>query len=346
MEHSQATNVSTHSRRVLVTGGGGFLGKAIVQKLIERGDRVTSFSRSSYAALERMGVEQIKGDLGDRPAVAIACRGKDIVFHVAAKAGFWGPYKEYFHANVLGTENVISACLDQNVPYLVYCSSANVLNHGNGSMEGADETVPYPKSFLTSYQKTKALAEQKVVAAAADRLKTIVLRPHHIWGPGDRHFIPRILDWADKIRMVGDGKNLSDNIYIDNAAEAHLQSGDALRENNDLSGRIYFISQGEPVYLWDMINNLLKTGGKSPVTRSISRQKAYAIGALLELVYKVFHLKSEPRMTRFLANELSAAQWFDISAARKDWGFNPKVTTEEGLKQLKKWLEDNQYETD
>ena len=343
---SNEAEINPSTRKVLVTGGGGFLGKAIVEKLLQRGDEVWSFSRGSYIDLERLKVKQIQGDLGDSKAISDACRGKDMIFHVAAKAGFWGPYQEYYHANVIGTENVISACLDQNVPYLVHCSSANVLNHGNGSLNGVDESVPYPESFLTAYQETKALAEKRVVAASDSQLKTLVLRPHHIWGPGDKHFIPRILEWADKIRMVGNGKNLSDNIYIDNAAEAHLQAGDALQANHDLSGRVYFISQGEPVYLWDMINSLLKTGNKPPITKSVSRRTAYAIGAVLEFIYKVFHIKSEPRMTRFLANELSTAQWFDISAARNDWGFDPKIGMEEGLKKLKKWLEEKKHATD
>lgn len=333
-------------RKVLVTGGGGFLGRAIVRKLVERGDRVSSFSRGNYPALNRLGVEQIQGDLGDRKVVSGACRGRDIIFHVAAKAGFWGPYKEYYHANVLGTENVINACLDQNVPYLVHCSSANVLNHGKGSLEGVDESVPYPESFLTAYQETKALAEKLVIEASESQLKTLILRPHHIWGPGDKHFVPRILDWADKIRMVGNGKNLSDNIYIDNAAEAHLQAGDALEANHDLSGKIYFISQGEPVYLWDMINNLLKAGNKPPIKKSISRRTAYALGTVFEFIYNVFHIKSEPRMTRFLANELSTTQWFNISAARNDLGFDPKIGMAEGLERLKKWLEEKHYASD
>lgn len=346
MEHSQATNGSTHSRRVLVTGGGGFLGKAIVQKLIERGDRVTSFSRSSYTDLEGMHVAQICGDLNDRKTVSDACRHKDLVFHVAAKAGVWGPFQEYYQTNVIGTQNIIAACQEHNVSYLVHTSSPSVIYNGTGSMQGVNASAPYPSTFQTAYQQTKARAEQMVVAAAGGSLKTIILRPHLIWGPGDNHLIPRILARAKKIMIVGDGKNLADTIYIENAADAHLQAGDALQIKHDLSGNIYFISQGEPVYLWEMINNILKAGNKPPVTKSISRQTAFVIGALLEFIYKVLRLKTEPKMTRFLAHELSAAQWFDISAAKRDFGFNPKISTKEGLKKLKEWLEENPYEAD
>jgi len=334
------------TRRVLVTGGGGFLGKAIVKKLIERGDRVSSFSRGRYPDLDVMNVEQIQGDLGDRKAVSDACRRKDIVFHVAAKAGVWGPYPEFFHTNVIGTENIIAACREQNIPYLVHTSSPSVIYDGRGPMEGANESVPYPQTFQTAYQKTKALAEQKIVEAADERLKTIILRPHLIWGPGDNHLIPRILARADKIVMVGDGKNLVDTVYIDNAADGHLLAGNALQANHDLSGNIYFISQGEPVYQWDMINHILKTGNKLPITKSISRRSAYVIGALLEFIYKALKLKSEPKMTRFLAHELSTAHWFDISAAKIDFGYHPKVSTNQGLKELKKWLEGEPHGTE
>ena len=328
------------ARKVLVTGGGGFLGKAIAKKLVDRGERVFSFSRGYYPGLKEMGVEQIQGDLADENAVSAACRGKDMVFHVAAKAGVWGPFDAYYQANVKGTQHVVAACKRHAVPYLVYTSSPSVIYDGRDSMEGADESLPYPATFQTAYQQTKAQAEQVVIASSNDQLKTIILRPHLIWGPGDNHLAPGILARAGKILMVGDGRNRVDTIYIDNAVDAHVEAGDALRADHSLSGRVYFISQGEPVRQWDMINHILKAGNKPTVTKSISQRTAFVLGAVLEMVHKVLALKSEPRMTRFLAHELSTAHWFDISAAQKDWGFNPQVTTEEGLEKLKKWLEE------
>jgi len=346
MNHKNTPTCKPATLNVLVTGGGGFLGKAIVRKLIERGDRVSSFSRGNYDDLSRLGVKQIQGDLGDKRAVSAACQGMDMVFHVAAKAGVWGPFQAFYQANVKGTQNVIAACQEHAVPYLVHTSSPSVIYDGRGSMEGVNESAPYPSTFQTAYQQTKAQAEQMVVAASTEQLKTIILRPHLIWGPGDNHLAPGILARAGKILMVGNGQNKVDTIYIDNAVDAHLQAGDALQANPELSGRIYFISQGEPVRVWDMVNHILKAGNKPLVTRSISQRTAFLMGAILESIHKIFRLKSEPRMTRFLAHELSNAHWFDISAAKKDWGFNPKVTTEEGLEKLKKWLEENQYATD
>jgi len=330
------TGKSLH--KVLVTGGGGFLGGAIVRQLVERGDRVVSFSRRFYSELSVMGVEQIQGDIRDATAIEQACREIDLVFHVAAKPGVWGDYVTYYRTNVIGTRNVIAACKQHNVSRLVYTSSPSVV-FGGADMEGVDESVPYPEKYHTHYPKTKAMAEQIVIAAGDEGLKTIVLRPHLIWGPLDNHLVPRIIERANRLVIVGDGKNLVDTIYIDNAADAHIQAADRLEQNHHLSGRVYFISQDDPVPLWELVNNILKRAGLAPVQRSISRNSAWMIGAVLEIFYKMFKISGEPRMTRFLADELSTAHWFDIGAAKKDLGYAPKISIEEGLLRLEKWLQ-------
>ncbi|GMQ80014.1 MAG: NAD-dependent epimerase/dehydratase family protein [Thermodesulfobacteriota bacterium] len=324
--------------KVLVTGGGGFLGSAIVRQLVERGDRVKSFSRRFYPELASLGVEQIQGDISDKTAVAQAFRGVNLVFHVAAKPGVWGDYLAYYRTNVIGTQNVISACKKHNVLRLVYTSSPSVVFDGT-DMEGIDESAPYPEKFHAHYPKTKAMAEQAVMETGDKWLKTIILRPHLIWGPQDNHLIPRIIQRANRLVKVGNGKNLVDTIYIDNAADAHIQAADRLEQNHNLSGRVYFISQDDPLPLWDMVNNILKAAGLVTVRRSISRNTAWMIGAVLEIFYKMFKISGEPRMTRFLADELSTAHWFDISAAKKDFGYVPKISTEEGLSRLERWLQ-------
>ena len=323
--------------KALVTGGGGFLGGAIVRKLVERGDTVKSFSRGTYPELEKRGVVQVRGDIGDPDAVKNACAGMDVVFHVAAKAGIWGGYDAYFRANTRGTENVIQACLESGISTLVYTSSPSVVFDGT-DMEGVDESAPYPAHYHAFYPRTKALAEQLVVNAAARGLKTVSLRPHLIWGPGDLHFAPRILARSKKLRIVGNGQNRVDTIYIDNAADAHLLAADRLRASDDISGRVYFISQDDPINLWEMINAILHAGGKPPVTRAISQKTANRAGTLLEFIYRTFRLPGEPRMTKFLAAELGTAHWFDISAAKRDLGYRPAVSTAEGLKRLAAWL--------
>jgi 2-alkyl-3-oxoalkanoate reductase len=328
-----------NTQKILVTGGGGFLGGAIVSRLVKRGDSVRSFSRGSYPKLDSLGVEQIRGDIADKAAVEKALAGVDLVFHTAAKPGVWGAYRHYFDTNVVGTRNVLDACKKHEVSRLVYTSSPSVVFDGR-DMEGVDETAPYPETFHAHYPKTKALAEQAVREAAEQGLPGIVLRPHLIWGPGDNHLVPRIIARAKRLVQVGRGHNLVDTIYIDNAADAHILAADKLKERPDLSGKIYFISQDEPILLWDMINAILGAAGCDPVTRSISKRTARAIGAVLETIHKLPGIQSEPRMTRFLAEELATAHWFDISAAKRDLGYSPKVSTEEGLIRLEKWLTD------
>lgn len=324
--------------KILVTGGGGFLGSAIIRQLVERGDRVKSFSRRFYPELASLGVEQIQGDISDKTAVGQAFRKVNLVFHVAAKPGVWGDYLVYYRTNVIGTKNVIAACKEHNVLRLVYTSSPSVV-FGGADMEGVDESVPYPEKFHSHYPKTKAMAEQAVIAAGDEGLKTIILRPHLIWGPQDNHLVPRIIERANRLVKVGNGKNRVDTIYIDNAADAHIQAADRLEQNHNLSGRVYFISQDDPVPLWEMVNNILKAAGLAPVRRSISRNTAWIIGTALEFFYKSFNISGEPRMTRFLADELSTAHWFDISAAKKDLGYAPKISIEEGLFRLEQWLQ-------
>jgi len=326
-------------QRVLVTGGGGFLGRAVVERLVNRGDQVRSLSRSVYPELTAMKVEQIRGDISDPDAVDRACTGMDQVFHVAAKPGVWGDYSIYYRTNFTGTENIVNACRRHGISRLIYTSSPSVVFNGT-DMEGVNESVPYPDTFHTPYQKTKAMAERLVLNAAGADLKTIALRPHLIWGPRDNHLVPRILDRAGRLRKVGNGKNRVDTIYIDNAADAHILAADALESNPGLSGRVYFISQDDPVNPWDIINGILAAGGKPPVTRSVSHRAAWLAGGLLEIIYTIFRLPGEPMMTRFVADELATSHWFDISAAKGDLGYAPRVSTEEGLKRLASWLEE------
>ena len=325
--------------KALVTGGGGFLGKAIVKRLRGQGDEVRSFSRNPHPALTEMGVKHCRGELADAEAVKRAVEGCDIVFHVAAKAGIWGPYEEFYQANVLGTKHVIEACRQHGVKRLVYTSSPSVVFDGT-DMEGVNESIPYPDHFEAFYPQTKAEAEQLVLQANDRNLATVALRPHLIWGPEDNHLVPRILERGAKgaLRKLGSRECLVDTIYIDNAALAHLQAAEHLDVGSAVAGKAYFLSQGEPLPIWDVINRILAAGGLPPVTRAISPALAYKIGAILEKVYGLLNLKGEPRMTRFVAKELSTSHWFDLSAARNDFGYQPEVSFDEGMVRLREWL--------
>jgi nucleoside-diphosphate-sugar epimerase len=325
--------------KVLITGGSGFLGRALARTLIQRGHEVRSFSRGSYPELESLGIDVRRGDITDEESVISAVEGCDAVFHVAAKAGVWGPYGEYHRINVSGTKNVINACRKHGIKRLIFTSSPSVVFDGS-DQNGVDESEDYPSDFLSHYSETKALAEQLVLKANSDDLATVSLRPHLIWGPGDNHLIPRIIARAKagKLRLVGDGRNLVDTVYIDNAVNAHILALERLSPGAPISGKTYFITNGEPLPMGDIINRILKAAGLPPVTKSIPADTAYATGAVMEFSYSILGRKEEPLMTKFLAKELSSAHWFDISAARRDLGYNPVVSIDEGMERLKEWL--------
>ena len=324
---------------LLVTGGGGFLGEALVRRLVAGGASVRSFSRQHYPQLAALGVDQHQGDLADAAAVHRAVAGCELVFHTAAKAGVWGSYDSYFRPNVVGTRNLLSACRRQGVPRLIYTSSPSVVFTG-GNMAGVDESLPYPPQYHTPYPATKAQAEREVLAANSQELLTVSLRPHLIWGPGDHHLVPRILarGRAGQLRRIGTGGNRVDSTYIDNAVAAHLAAAARLQPGAACAGRAYFIANDEPWPLWQLIDRMLAADGQPPVQRSLPAPLAYAIGALLETGYRLLRRRDEPRLTRFVARELATDHWFDLSAARRDLGYAPAVSVEQGLQRLQQWL--------
>ena len=239
----------------------------------------------------------------------------------------------------------IAACRRGGVGRLVHTSTPSVVFTGR-DLEGVDESTPYPERYPTAYARTKAAAERAVVrAGATGALATICLRPHEIWGPGDPHFAPRIVARAARLRRIGDGRNLVDTTYIDNAAEAHVLAADRLRADPQLSGRVYFISQGEPVAVWDMIDAILKAAGRPPVRGRVSHRVARRLGWACEMVYAGLKLPGEPPMTRFVADALARHHWFDIGAARRDLGYTPRVSTAEGLERLAAWFTLNPIRT-
>lgn len=326
--------------KALVIGGGGFLGSRIARMLHERGDRVTVFGRHRYPHLEAVGIACLQGDVCDAGSVARACADRDAVFHVAAKVGVWGKHRIFRDVNVTGAQNVIEGCRARGVRKLIYTSTPSVVIGGE-DLFGVDESQPYASRYLTAYAQTKAAAERLVLAANGPSLATVALRPHLIWGPGDRELVPRLLDRARRGRLfqVGDGSNLVDITYIDNASVAHLQAGDALAPDTRCAGRAYFISQGEPVVLWPWIRELLDRLGVPPVRRSVSFRTAYRVGAVLEALFRALGRSSEPPMTRFVALQLAKSHYFCIHAARRDFGYDPKVSTQEGVRRLVEWYE-------
>jgi nucleoside-diphosphate-sugar epimerase len=322
--------------RILVTGGGGFLGTHIIQELLKNPTYlVTNFSRHTYAHLEDIAVPTIKGDLTNKADIERAIsQGFDAVFHVAALAGVWGKYETFENINFKGTENLLEISKKLGVKRFVYTSSPSVV-FGKDDLLGVDETTPYPDKYLTPYAETKARAEKLVLAANCENFLTCALRPHLIWGPGDPHLFPRVIQKGreGKLRIVGDGENLVDIIYVENAAVAHVQAFEKLNPGSPVCGEAYFIGQERPVKLWSFINQILGFVKVEPVMNSIDINRAYRLGWLLEKVWKILGVqKPEPPMTRFVALNLGKSHYFSHAKARRDFGYNPQISIEEGLK--------------
>ncbi len=320
----------------LVTGGGGFLGRHLVERLVERGDRVRVLCRGDYPQLRELGVEVIRGDLRDPAAVDAACRDVATVFHTAAVPGIWGPWRLFYETNTVGTRNVLDACRKHNVSRLVYTSSPSVIFDGSSHLD-ATESLPYATRFLCHYPHSKAIAEREVLAASGrGGLKTVALRPHLIWGPRDNHLIPRLIRRAKagRLRRVGDGRNLISMSYVENAAHAHLLAADALHDDSPVCGNAYFINEPEPVALWGWVDRLLETAGLPPIRRCISAPTARRIGTVCEWVWQGLFLPGEPPMTRFLAAQLSQSHTYSIHAAQRDFGYCPVVSVEDGLARI------------
>ncbi len=328
--------------KVLVTGGGGFIGRAIISSLLDQNYQVSSLSRNPYPDLKNIGVETITGDIRDRDKMIQVCKGKDAVFHVAAKVGLWGKYKDFYKTNVDGSENVIRACLAHQVKSLIFTSSASVVFNGT-SIEGGNESLLYPLKPMSNYTATKALAEKLILAANCHSLKTISLRPHLVWGPGDKHIIPGILQRArsGRLRQIGNNNNFVDTTYIDNLTDAHLLALNALTGNRGADGKAYFITNGEPIRIWDFINAIITAYDLQPIEKKLSKKTALYLAGAMEIFNKIFKPGKEPLLTRFAVNELCTSHWFDLSNAMRDLSYKPHISIKTGLEILKKSIESN-----
>jgi len=342
---------------VFITGASGFIGGKLAERFLAAGRTVRVLARRPLPELEQLGAQVVRGDLHDAAALAAGCAGVETVFHVAGRVGVWGPADDFFRVNVEGTRQVLAACRAAGVPRLVYTSSPSAVFNG-GDLAGADESAPLCVEAPCAYPTSKAAAERLVTAANSRELATVSLRPHLVWGPGDRNVVPRVLAQARKgrLKIVGAGRNLVDCTHISNVVDAHVLAERAIAQSNpigysggedvrgeaavhsapvgDARGKAYFITNDEPIVLWDWINELLRGVGIPPLTRQVSVATAYRAGAVLETLWRFLPLKGEPPMTRFVAKELATDHWFRIDAAKRDLGYIPKITMAEGTRQL------------
>lgn len=314
--------------KILVTGYGGFLGAEVTRQLLAAGYRVRGLARSTYPELQSLGVEAVRGDVADRQTALSACAGCDAIVHTAAKAGVWGAWSEYYRINTQATSHLLEGAHQHNVAAFVHCSSPSVTFAGT-PQAGVDESVPYPDRWLCAYPHTKALAEQAVLAAAGvGRVRTCALRPHLIWGPGDPHLFPRVIQRArrGRLRRVGSGNNLIDVVHVSGAARAHVQAVEKLLAgDSQLNGQALFLSDGEPIACWEWISCILRAADVPVPQRAISYATAYRLGGLLEAVYSTLRIRREPPMTRFVAAQLAMDHYFDIGRARRLLDYEPNV---------------------
>jgi nucleoside-diphosphate-sugar epimerase len=321
--------------RVLVTGGGGFLGRSVVETCLARGHAVSALGRGAYPDLEALGVRCFQADLSDAAAVSSAVAGHDAVVHAAAKTGIVGKRADFWSANVDGTRHVLAACRQHGVERLVHTGSPSTTFDGRDHVRVATD-LPHARRFLAPYPESKAASERLVLEANRKGLATCVLRPHLIIGPRDPHLTPRLVRRGRKreLVIVGDGTNEVSLTWVDDGAAAHVAALEALEPGARHAGKAYFIAQREPVKLWDWINGLFARLGIVPVTRHVPLRTAYAVGWGLELLWRVLPLPGEPELTRFLALELARSHSYDPAPAERDFGWRPALPMAEATERL------------
>jgi nucleoside-diphosphate-sugar epimerase len=328
MSWESATDLDARLGRVLVTGGGGFVGSHVVRLLREGGVRyVTAVGRREYTSARAVGARSLVADVADAAAIGSAIATHDTVVHTAALAGVWGARREYERTNVLGTRNVVAACRTHGVARLVFTSSPSVVFDGTDHVDASNQ-VPHATRFLAHYPRTKAQAERDVLAANGPQLATVALRPHLVFGPGDPHLVPRLVERArdGRLAKVGRATNRVSLTFVENAAHAHLDAAVVLTPTAPHAGRAYFVNQSEPVVLWQWIDELLAGLGLARSKHHVSAKTAYGAGALCEFLWRVLPLAGEPPMTRFVAQQMTLEHTYSLAPAQRDFGYRERVT--------------------
>lgn len=335
------------AQHAVVLGGSGFLGKAIIRQLLARGcGRITAYNRSAISdEFLTQGVRWVGGDLGNRSLVQDAFHSATVIFHVAAKTGVWGRRADFFRVNTLGTRQLLAlAQTAENRPVFIHTGSPSALYRGTDDLINFEEPVHFirQKNYLSPYPESKAEAEMAVRAAASPEFKTMVIRPHLIYGPEDPHILPRILERAraNRLIQVGNGQNRVDLTYIENAAWGHLCAAEALLNPTlaqAFNGRGFVVSDQAPVILWDWIRNFLERMETHPPRFKLSYPMAYTLGALCEKL----SFGKEPPVTRFTAAQLSHSHTFDFKAVQ-GMGYTPLIPPETAFEKTVKWFKEKQ----
>ena len=327
-------------RRVLLTGGTSLLVRRTAERLLARGDDVVLVQRGRAD----IDIEQVQGDVRDPDAVGRAVAGCDAVVHAAAKVGVVGRWEDYRSVNVDGTSVVLDAARAVGVRSMVYVSTPSVA-HSGSSLFGAGAEPPFTGRHVTGrvgafYAESKAIAEQLALAAADDTMAVVAVRPHLVWGPGDTQLVGRIVDRArsGRLALIGGGTALVDTTYVDNAASALVAALDAAGPGMPCSGRAYVIANGEPRPVRELVESILHAAGVDATAKKVPLGIATVAGSLVERLWALRRTDEEPPLTRFLAEQLGTAHWFDPRPARDDLGWTPTVSLDQGFAELTRWF--------
>jgi nucleoside-diphosphate-sugar epimerase len=325
--------VTSAPATAFVTGGSGFIGGALVRRLVAEGCRVRALARSdrSAAAVEALGAEPVAGDLSDRIAIESGAAGCEVAFHLAAHLGAWGRREDFERDNVAGTENALAGCRAAGVRRFVHCGTEAALIAGEPLVE-VDETAPLRPDSKAYYSATKALAERAVRSASGDGLEAVVLRPRFVWGAGDSTLLPGILHLVEKGRFawIGGGRQRTDTTHVENVVEGLLLAAEKGR-----AGEAYFVTDGDRVVFREFVSELISSQGAEPPTRTVPAPVAEALAAASETTWRLLRLGGEPPVTRFAVWISSQECTIDISKARAELGYEPVKDRETGLAELR-----------
>ena len=316
-----------------MTGGSGFIGGALIERLVAEGNPVRALARSEEAAarVESLGAEPVRGELGDRASLAAGAAGCATAFHLAAHLGEWGPWEDFERGNVEGTRNALVACEEAGVRRFVHCGTEAALMAGEPLVH-VDETAPLRPDSPAPYPATKAKAELAVREANRDGFETVAMRPRFVWGRGDTTLLPEMVKTieAGRFAWVGGGRNVTDTAHVDNVVEGLILCAEKGR-----GGESYFITDGKPVVFREFITAMLRTQAVDPPDRSLPGWTAGPLALVSEAAWKLLPLPDEPPMTRFRAWILTQECTIEIGKASEELGYRPIVSHEQGLAEMR-----------